>query len=75
MAIYDGREPTEADVIRDGEQEHDRVLAQSSRGTCIQCYNLLSQFLFRFASSTVKFVTLAKSVIDVNLKVITLIFS
>ena len=67
MAIYDGREATEADVIRDGEQEHDRVLAQSSRGTCIQCYNLLSQFLFRFASK-VKFVTLAKSVIDVNLR-------
>jgi hypothetical protein len=29
LAIYDGRETTETDVLRDGEQEHDRVLAQS----------------------------------------------
>ncbi len=40
LAVHDGRETAEADVLRDGEQEHDRVLAQSSRGTCTQCYNL-----------------------------------
>lgn len=40
LAVHDGRETAEADVLRDGEQEHDRVLAQSSRGTCTQWYNL-----------------------------------
>ncbi len=34
LAVHDGRETAEADVLRDGEQEHNRVLAQSSRGTC-----------------------------------------
>lgn len=33
LAVYNGRETTEAVVFRDGEQKHDRVLAQSQGGT------------------------------------------